>query len=314
MARAPYTVNFRFVGNAQTGGARRSANVQQARDSRGRFVKLQQMFNTIVEDVALNTADRTYQNARASLEKSVEHEIQKEISQMARMVGRFLVQPEGAFGPSGVITSRQTTIAQQSRSLYGRNNILYSDLESFGAGWGSRTNEYMRKKKADGFSGEWWLRTGKLRRKLRNESLYKELGPVSVTFTRTGNTLSNKAKQTSSGRKGNVSATYSVGQLNVQALGRVTLDMLANSLNGGNNGKLVPSLFKDEELAGTLLHRGRSGYRPVLEPFLSYYLTRAIPNAVFNRTEKLISDQGSRFTVDRGRGSDAGMGFGMGRL
>lgn len=290
MARPSYTINFRFVGNAQTGKARRSVNEQSARDSRGRFQKLQQMFNTIVEDVALNSADRTFKSAKASLEAGVQAEIQKEITQMARMVGQFLVQPENAFGPSGTITSKQTTISDQSRSLFGRTNILYTDLSKFGAGWGSRTNEYMRRKKAAGYPGSWWLRTGDLRRQLSNENLYKELGPIRVSFVKTTEPLTGKIKQTSSGRKGNLSATYSVGRLEVAVMERVTLDMLANALNGGNNGKLVPSLFKDKKLAGKLLRRGQTGYRPVLEPFLSYYLTRAIPNAVFNRTEKLISN------------------------
>jgi hypothetical protein len=315
MARAPYTINFRFVGNAQSQTARRSVNEQSARDKRGRFQKVQEMFNTIVEDVALNAADRTYKNAKASLERSVAEVIQTEITQMARMIGRFLVQPEKAFGPAGVITSKQTEIAQQTRSLYGRTNVLYTDIGAFGSKWGSRGNEYLKRKKAAGFPGDWWLKTGKLREQLSSESLYKELGPVSVSFVKTGGTVKNPPKQTLSGRKGRLSATYQVGMLSVKVMERVTLDMLGNALNGGNNGKLVPSLFHDKKLAGKLLRRGETGYRPVLEPFLSYYLTRAIPNAVFNRTEKLISDTSvSRASrMGGGRGSEAGMGYSTGR-
>jgi len=228
---------------------------------------------------------------------------------MARMVGRFLVQPERAFGPSGTITSTQTTISQQARSLYGRQNILYTDLSAFGAGWGSRSNAYMKQKKKEGYTGDWWLRTGELRKQLSNEALYKQLGPVIVTFTKTDGEVKGEAKQTASGRKGNVSSTYSVGRLDVQVMGRVTLDMLGNALHGGNSGKLIPSLFSDKSIANKLLHRGATGYRPVLEPFLSYYLTRAIPNAVFNRTEKLISTDSAQLHRGNG-GSNKNLGLG----
>ena len=307
MARAPYTVNFRFVGNAQSQTAKRSVNVQNSRDSRGRFQKMQEMFNTIVEDVALNAADRTYQSAKASLEASVQVEIQKELTQMARMVGRFLVQPEKAFGPSGQITSAAKEMATQSRALYGRQNITYTDIGAYGANWGARGGEYLKRKKAAGFSGDWWLKTGTLRRQLSSQATYQQLGPIRVSFVKGVNNLKD-AKQTISGRKGNLSANYSVGTLNVSVMERLTLDMLGNALNGGNRGKLIPSLFSDKKLAGKLLRRGKEGYRPVLEPFLSYYLTRAIPNAVFLRTEKLISNTSvARIGRTSGKGSAAGM-------
>ena len=156
------------------------------------------------------------------------------------------------------------------------------------------------------------MRTGSLRRQLSNVNLYKELGGVSVSFIKGVNNLKPQSvKQTLSGRKGMVSSTYSVGRLTVQAMDRVSTDMLANALNGGNSGKLVPSLFTDKTLAGKLLRRGATGYRPVLEPFLSYYLTRAIPNAVFNRTEKLISDVGGRFKAEYANGTGLGKQFGV---
>lgn len=311
MARAPYTINFRFTGNAQTGKASRETSVNRSRDSRGRFTKLQDMMNTIVEDVALNTADRTFRNAKKALEEGVEQIVMREISQMAKMIGRFSVQPAGSFGPKGMVTSTQQTISQQARSLWGNRNVLWYELSQSDAAWGSRTKKYLNWKRENGYPQDWWKMTGALRKALSKESLYRDLGPVKVTFLKTGNTLTNKVKQTSSGRKGSVSATYSVGQLNVQAMGRISPDMLPALMDRLGNGvndatphgsSFIPSLFTslDKKTRGKLLRFGETGYRPVIEPFIAYYLTRAIPNAVFNRTEKLISDVGSRFTTANG--------------
>jgi len=318
MARAPYTINFRFVGNAQTGKATRQANVQKSRDARGRFVKVQEMFNTIVEDVALNTADRTYSRAKASLESGLKSAISAEIAQMAKMIARYSVQPKTARGPSGVITSTQTGISDQARNLWGNKNVIYYELNQTDAAWGTRSKRYMAWKNEKGYPSDWWKMTGELRRELGKKSLYESLGPIKVNFLKTGRTLDSKPKQTASGRKGMVSKTYSVGQLNVEVMGRITpemlpalMDRLGNGVNDATphgSSKLIPSLFKDEDTRNKLLKFGADGYRPVVEPFLAYYLTRAIPNLVFKRTEKLISDQGGRFTTSNGRRDSTGMG------
>ncbi len=320
MTRAPYTINFRFVGNAQTGKATRNASVHHSRDARGRFTKLQEMMNTIVEDVALNTADRTYRNAKKSLEESVEKVVAKEISQMAKMIARFSVQPASAFGPKGLVTSGQRVISQQARSLWGNKNVLWYELSQSDANWGRRTSRYLGWKRDNGYPQDWWRMTGELRKALAKESLYKDLGPVKVTFLKTGNTLTGKkVNQTISGRKGSLSATYQVGQLNVQAMGRITpemlpalMDRLGNGVNDAtpHGSSYIPSLFKDKKTRNKLLRFGQAGYRPVVEPFLAYYLTRAIPNAVFNRTEKLISDTSVARANRLGGGVKTSLGFG----
>lgn len=298
--RESFVLNFRFMGNAQSGQAIRPTGANQARDARGRFTSLDNFARVMVQDVALNTATRTYNLAKQNLEANIKTEVAREISRMAKMIGKFVVQPGNARGPKGLVTSAQQTISAQARSLWGNKNVLYYDVGSSDARWKQRSKSYMGWKKKNNYPEDWWSMKGELRKALSQEALYQELGPVSVTFTKGGNEpTGGNIKQTTSGRSGKVSATYQIGQVSVAVFGRITPAMLPSimdTFSGGvgevtpGSGPYLPSLFKDEDVKNKLLHGSADTYRPVIEPFVSYYLTRAIPNAIFNRTEKLISD------------------------
>lgn len=79
-----------------------------------------------------------------------------------------------------------------------------------------------------------------------------------------------------------------MGRVEVSVLGRITRDML------GNPGTVQPSAWNTglfgalpQDVEAKLLNREEL-YRPFLEHFLSYYLTRSIPNAVFRRIEAIM--------------------------
>lgn len=249
----------------------------------------------IVRDVALRTTDRFFKQARANLTRNVEADVRKEIAQMAHMVNKFLVQPERATGPKGRITPANPTVSDTGRQL-GRTN--YFDLESSNANWPERQLKYMKWKNAKSYGSSWWKNTGALQKALSNENIYlNNFGPVVVTFSKVKNQQLETPNKTLPGRQGRTSESFTVGRLEVLTFGKVTPDMLP-SLATGNVGDVTPkggntlsNLLPND--VGKKLSGASSGemgrarqYRPVIEPFLSYYLTRAIPNAIYRRTER----------------------------
>jgi hypothetical protein len=91
-----------------------------------------------------------------------------------------------------------------------------------------------------------------------------------------------------SGVPGRPTTKIGVGTVRVSVLSRISEDMLSDP------GTRQPSAWNtglfgylQEDMERKLLNP--SGfYRPFLEHFLSFYLTRAIPNAVFRRLEEAV--------------------------
>ena len=106
---------------------------------------------------------------------------------------------------------------------------------------------------------------------------------------------------TAAGGRGRISSEYTVGTLHVDVFGKITPAMLpglahprwAPSQADPMPGEGVVGLFPNDgpggirnKLLGT--RKGRH-YRYAVEPFVSFYLMRAIPNAVWRRTESVVS-------------------------
>ncbi len=291
---ANLNLNFRISTSAQT----RKPVQEQVKQGLGGFARF------IVRDVALRTSERYYQAARSTLVRNVEQDVRKEIAMMAMMVNKFLVQPEKATGPKGTLVPAQKNVAETSRLLGGRIN--YFDLQSSNANWPERQLKYMRWKNARKYGTSWWKNTGALHKALSNDNIYlSSFGPVVVIFSKVKNQQLMNPQKTLPGRQGRTSESFTVGRLEVLTFGKITPQMLP-SLASGNVADVTPdagntlSRLLPEEVGRKLSGRssGEFGasrhYRPVLEPFLSYYLTRAIPNAIYRRTERAFGRDSSQ--------------------
>lgn len=102
------------------------------------------------------------------------------------------------------------------------------------------------------------------------------------------------------GGAGRFAQDYEVGKLEVQTFGKITPRMLPALATPDwdpknakpTQGDGVAGLFPNDGEGGTrnkLLGR-QAAKRYALEPFVAFYLTRAIPNAVWRRTEKLVTE------------------------
>lgn len=276
------------------------------------------MKRLIIDQIAIlmskKQEGRLKQNLRSNFVKIVE----KELSRMGRQItslavglannSAFSKTPNrgktgpkyfsAAAGPPGTLAiSGATSLAMQ-----GQTGPV--SLVSGTGPWPARNPKYLADSKKAGRGTKWFKQRGDLARALRQPSTYFEAyGPVSVAYKATSKagpapvgTLISKIGTGAPGRK---AKTVIFGQVQVGVLGRITSGML------NDPGQRQPSpwntgLFSslDQRVEEKLLNR-QEFYRPFLEHFLSYYLTRAIPNAIFRRLEQVIkSDKQVALNLD----------------
>jgi len=298
------TLNFRFRSNNQSKDFG-NEEIRTFSDSYARIV---------VNQILISASDKAFQSAKSNLTKNVRAAVGREIAQLAFMVSRFLVQPHNATGPRGTITSLEANTSNQARANRWITNRF--QLEKSGVHWRKRSFNYLMWKGKKYGQEDWWTLKGSLQRSVSKSSFYTEnFGPISVQFVRNtelsksgrsvdsqGNLIDSlKGKNITQTGRGRTSATAHVGTIIVSVMGKISASMLPALASGSPEGGATPtgsarltSLIGDSDVRNKLTGRGE--YRPVLEPFLAYYLTRAIPNTVYRQVEKLVDvSAGSNF-------------------
>ena len=138
---------------------------------------------------------------------------------------------------------------------------------------------------------------------MSGQNWIKMFGPISVQVKRqrsysASDTASANARRdimTNLNRKplalpGGDVVRLGVARIEVRALGRITPGSLSRPSKKSHMIGLV--MKHDEELAHRLA--GRGPYRPTLEPFLEFVLTRAVPGAVLKRIELGLEKRGKQ--------------------
>lgn len=306
--KADAVIRFRFRSDNQS----KTAVTESVRSVATDFASV------LVNQVVIAASDKAFASAKTQLTNKVRSAVSKEVVQMAYMVDKFLVQPHNATGPSGTVKAFDPVASEQA-TKFGPNwyrTLSGYQLQSAGISWKKRTFNYLMWKGKKVGHENWWDLSGKLHGKLRKTDFYyQNFGPVSVQFVRNKDAESRGKDVTATGR-GRLSAVAHVGTIIVSALGRISPDMLPALATGdpknafAGSGSLLPSLISDSEIRNRLT--GRNSYRPVLEPFLAYYLTRAIPNAVYKQTERLV-DVGSGSNFLKGNGIAGDGEYSLGR-
>lgn len=304
-------INFRFRASAQR--SKDGASILPYEKIGNSFARI------IMDDVALSTAERTWQTAQASLRQNVNQAVRTEIAKMAYYMGRFVTQQESRRTPQGMVKAADQTMSETMRRTF--KGGLYTDLNAAGVRWAPRQTRYVRRKKRKLGHARWWDYDGLLKGWVSSaENLIQAFGPVAVLFTKVKDQrlvstrvdaagklqktpISNvDINRTASGRSGRLTQKYAVGRVEVIALGNLTAAMLPGLANGdlhrnnvdGRASGLIGLVDRvSPDVAVELGQRRTVAYRPVLEPFLTFYLTRAIPNAVFNRIERTIGGSGA---------------------
>ena len=285
---ADLTINFAIKTNAQT----LDAELRTIRSMPQNFARL------IVDEVAFRESSYVADVGSRRLKASLEAVVNKEIATMAMRVRGGLNLTERAKGPQGVMSVGQNS--RMARELGWQSSLNAWDRKSTGIKWDPRNPHYLNWKRSHGKNSNWWNMDGSLLNYLGRASTYTTaFGPVKVTIDReramrVGNRAPN-LKFTRAGVPGPITAEYKIARVRVQALGLITpRDLPSLRSNdpkdatpaGGGLG--LAARLDDNEAKMKLLTPAykTKNIRYTLEPFLSFYLTRAIPNAVWRRIEE----------------------------
>lgn len=267
-------------------------SVKRRRESQdpSRFIA-EQLLSTVLND--------NWEDFKADLSSQIRSDVAAELNHLAsdfrfHVIGLTSRQNR----PSGFLTTVAKGAGQPQMSL----------SAAYGQDWLSRSDKYLDWKKKTAGHTRWFDQGGYLRSKFRGEYLqgaatsavgrgsggefgpaggiFEELfGPVSVQIlkNRVNWGLNAGAKIGNSFDARNPKLTAHLATVRVRALGSVTDAMLHVSpvYNAALTG-LVKA--KDPELAYRL--GGRARYRPTLEPFLEFFLHKALPHAVSERIRK----------------------------
>jgi hypothetical protein len=261
----------------------------------------------IMNRVAFSYANDQYDTMRKTLEQTVERDVRAELVHLAYLFRRHII---GAAG------TRTTPAGQLDTAAKGQDAPRQSISASLPA-WARRNTEYLRQKRqATGGIGwfdnrgwrqsQWDARyasrvprrggipddTGLLFESMRADVWETMFGPISVRFRKSHKLMVNQADFSIS-TTGDKHAKFQIGSIQVRALGRITPSMLPG-LNTGfvratvaYNAALVDVIAGFDPRLAYRLGRMRNGvYRPTLEPFLGFFLTRALPHAVDQRIKK----------------------------
>lgn len=245
----------------------------------------------VAKEIAMNMEDRYWKNMKFHIAKTVEADIRREMAHLAQEYLRLIV------GISGNNEGPRGTIKTVSNPAYGDHNFASYNMN---IAWDERSIKYLRRKREDRGHTHWFEYDHVLKRTMgKAETWYKAFGPIEVQVVRKGNSLS-QAEAAAAGHDpadrfsgyGSERVRVQIGTIRVFAMRSITPQMLPALATGriddwaedGTATGLIGRFPRDIQhgLAG---NRKFVPYRHSVEPFLSFFLTRAIPNAVMRRLE-----------------------------
>jgi len=251
----------------------------------------------IARKVAFSYAQDQYEFYKENLEAGIEGDVRRELTNLASLYRRHII---------GSTTDRPTGII---RSVIGGAQSLA--LSSALPRWAPRNARYLKRKlsatgRASWFDNRGWRThkgqhwspsdTGLLFAESRADTWETIFGPIRVVF-RKSRILTEADAQAAVIIDGSKKAKIQIGTVSVYAMNKLTPAMLP-ALRTGDPSAMTPDTGNDElmdlvasydqRLAYRLGQRSSltKRYRPTLEPFLGFFLTRSIPAAIQSRIQR----------------------------
>lgn len=253
-------------------------------------------------------AKRNRARITAGFRQNIADIVRVEMDRMAETIAKFIVHPASAKGPRGAMSIRSQNSVVMSQAGKSRGWSSSYNAKQSGIKWKERDRSYVKKKQRK----EWWDNTGELKASLKAKSgkYYEDaFGPVRIRFTK-GQIAAEGSPSTSSGLSGRLSKRVVIGRLDVSVMGRITPAMMpdlgtfnpmTSAPRGAGVARLLQNQHGSDDIVAKLMGKssargGKPGsHRPAIDPFVSFYLTRAIPNAVYRRIERMARDNSSTF-------------------
>lgn len=228
---------------------------------------------------AKNRQRRLQSNIQRDFAPVVERELQKMARDVARLgVGHSRNPPSGSLSIDGEVSS----------AMKGDSGSM--TIASVTGKWAVRSDVYLRWKMRKYRKRNWFQNTGRLQGQLGKVSTYRAAyGPISIKFTPTNLSATSGALSRLGRSGGGQSTNVIIGKIEVRPLRRLTMgDLPGIGQQASYNPRLLSPLADSIERKLTGRPK-QTGYRPVIEPFLSYYMGRKIPNAVYLKLEKSLT-------------------------
>lgn len=275
------------------------------------LVKARQRYSNtsraILERVALQYAEDTYDEFRKNVQRQLEIDVRMELDHISGLFAKHII---GYSGRRSAPTGKLTTISKGGNPP---SMMISTALPP----WAPRNAEYLaRKRNAVGhirwFDNTGWRQNvpdmrfasarrakvgdgpsdpGLLKATFARGGWESMFGPISVRFFR-ARKLSTEAVKGTISSKGS-KLQIQIGNLQVRAIGKIEPHMLPGFTSGTvratttYNGRLMDVVAESDPRVAYRLGRMRNGiYRPTLEPFLGFFLTKSIPFAVERRIAK----------------------------
>lgn len=235
-----------------------------------------------VQNAAFRSAKNRQRNLQRNLQRDFMPVVERELQKMARDVARMGVGFANYRNPPDGVLSIDGPTSSLMRGQTGSMSIASVTGE-----WAVRTPTYMRWKFRNYGTRKWFKNTGRLQEQLGKVGTYRSAyGPISITFKPTNINASSPQISTLGRSSGGQSTNVILGELRVKPLRRLRMsDLPGIGERASYNASLLNPLADSVERKLT----GRGKYRPVIEPFLTYYMGRKIPNAVYHRLEKSLA-------------------------
>lgn len=286
-----------------------SAVVLRFRLGKGLVKARQRYSNTaraILERVTLQYVEGSYDEFRKTVQAQLAADVRLELENMAGLFRKHIIGFSGRrSSPSGTLSTvtkgegaPSQTIASGLPPWAPRNaQYLTSKRQAVGhirwfdnTGWNSSTPD-MRYARVSAKVGEGPDSPGLLKSFMTRDSWETLFGPVSVQFLRARKLEPSDSVANITGGKKNMKVQ--IGSIYVRAIGKIEPSMLPGytsgiiKANAGGNPRLMNVIADTDPRLAYRLGTMRNGiYRPTLEPFLGFFLTKAIPFVVARRLSK----------------------------
>lgn len=275
------TYRIRFTFNRATG----ASSVDEMRLSR----KTDAFASTIIQNVGVEVAQGAYTKLRRQISSSLEPAIRRELRHLTQLYAQFIIGKQRVGGSLTTLV-RGTEITNDGYLKPQESVPLRSSLPA----WAPLTRKYMRRKERLGLKTPAWFKykTNTIAEGTTPKAWEQMFGPIHVTVQPMGKSdynLKVSYRQIQRGQKlrlGVATIRASVFGLltprEVAAIATGKMDGAMQTSDGRFNGLLEKVASVNPEMAFRLGHNSRPGhkYRPSLEPFLAFAITRSVPAAI----------------------------------
>jgi hypothetical protein len=249
-------------------------------------------------------ANEKYNELKSRIRSQIERDVARELEWISKQFNRFIIGRQRRRFQGSITTKLRTGETDINGNPTPTSR---SGLGLLSGRWKERSPRYLSWKRRKFGHEKWFENTGTLGNEMKS-SWTTWFGPIQVKVFR------EKEKHDI----GDGHTRFAVGKIEVRTFGNITPAMLPalatgnpediGSADGRRSGLISMIHAKSPDTAYRLAGGEGSGvpYRPTLEPFLAFAITRSVPTAVFNRVQNLAGVRrsgGSAGRVGRSRPS-----------